>query len=298
MATYVAGYINDLFGFFVSSSDIVQPGWLLAYLRSINSTQIQEMQDHLAKIVVFRILAVKISLVEFIIRISLRDVEMRPLNEERVVQVVGDFIGELFVFTKWSLIYDTRKGSCESHVLGLQSFMWNRFRRIARSEVKKDVIRKREIKDLFTTCSFIVRSPPKVQAFTNLLIKVEVETTGGRHIGRGRGRYSLSRTSIKNSVGSWKEYKGWVVDVSGTTVRIKLGSQMKVVTVADTSSAQARKGKDIQGIPWDRLNITRESYRRTKLNNTDFYWLMKFEIRALHPKTISTIETFMLQMAT
>ncbi|PWA47373.1 putative WD repeat-containing protein C2A9.03 [Artemisia annua] len=35
--------------------------------------------------------------------------------------------------------------------------------------------------------------------------------------------------------------------------------------VADTSSAQARKGKDIQGIPWDRLNITRESYRCTKL---------------------------------
>ncbi|GKE42071.1 hypothetical protein Tco_1469355, partial [Tanacetum coccineum] len=26
------------------------------------------------------------------------------------------------------------------------------------------------------------------------------------------------------------------------------------VMVTDTSSAQARKGKDIQGIPWDRLN--------------------------------------------
>ncbi|KAL7177043.1 hypothetical protein ACSBR2_030384 [Camellia fascicularis] len=35
--------------------------------------------------------------------------------------------------------------------------------------------------------------------------------------------------------------------------------------VTDTSSAQARKGKDIQGIPWDRLNITRESYRLTRL---------------------------------
>ncbi|KAD3337092.1 hypothetical protein E3N88_32612 [Mikania micrantha] len=35
--------------------------------------------------------------------------------------------------------------------------------------------------------------------------------------------------------------------------------------VTDTSSAQARTGKDIQGIPWDRLNITRESYRRTRL---------------------------------
>nr|GFC10047.1 hypothetical protein [Tanacetum cinerariifolium]GFC14600.1 hypothetical protein [Tanacetum cinerariifolium] len=38
-----------------------------------------------------------------------------------------------------------------------------------------------------------------------------------------------------------------------------------LVKVTDTSSAQARKGKDIQGIPWDRLNITRESYRRTRL---------------------------------
>ncbi|KAI3738813.1 hypothetical protein L2E82_28984 [Cichorium intybus] len=35
--------------------------------------------------------------------------------------------------------------------------------------------------------------------------------------------------------------------------------------VTDTSSIQARTGKDIQGIPWERLNITRESYRRTRL---------------------------------
>ena len=35
--------------------------------------------------------------------------------------------------------------------------------------------------------------------------------------------------------------------------------------MTDTSSAQARAGKDIQGIPWERLNITRESYRRTRL---------------------------------
>lgn len=35
--------------------------------------------------------------------------------------------------------------------------------------------------------------------------------------------------------------------------------------VTDTSAAQARKGKDIQGIPWERLNITRESYRLTRL---------------------------------
>ncbi|CAA7395549.1 unnamed protein product [Spirodela intermedia] len=35
--------------------------------------------------------------------------------------------------------------------------------------------------------------------------------------------------------------------------------------ITDTSSAQARKGKDIQGIPWDRLSITRDKYRQTRL---------------------------------
>ncbi|KAH0872876.1 hypothetical protein HID58_070238 [Brassica napus] len=37
--------------------------------------------------------------------------------------------------------------------------------------------------------------------------------------------------------------------------------------IGDTSAAQARKGKDIQGIPWDRLSITisRDQYRQTRL---------------------------------
>ncbi|KAG8484404.1 hypothetical protein CXB51_022817 [Gossypium anomalum] len=41
--------------------------------------------------------------------------------------------------------------------------------------------------------------------------------------------------------------------------------------VTDTSAAQARKGKDIQGIPWERLNITRESYRLTRLEQYKNY---------------------------
>jgi len=41
--------------------------------------------------------------------------------------------------------------------------------------------------------------------------------------------------------------------------------------VSDTSSVQARKGKDIQGIPWDRLNITREKYRQTRLEQYKNY---------------------------
>lgn len=35
--------------------------------------------------------------------------------------------------------------------------------------------------------------------------------------------------------------------------------------MTDTSCREARKGKDIQGIPWERLNITRQSYRLTRL---------------------------------
>ncbi|KAL4312369.1 hypothetical protein GQ457_01G023350 [Hibiscus cannabinus] len=41
--------------------------------------------------------------------------------------------------------------------------------------------------------------------------------------------------------------------------------------VTGTSSAQARKGKDIQGIPWERLNITREKYRLTRLEQYKNY---------------------------
>lgn len=39
----------------------------------------------------------------------------------------------------------------------------------------------------------------------------------------------------------------------------------------DTSAAQARRGKDIQGIPWKRLSITREKYRQTRLEQYKNY---------------------------
>ncbi|KAK7401467.1 hypothetical protein VNO78_12977 [Psophocarpus tetragonolobus] len=39
----------------------------------------------------------------------------------------------------------------------------------------------------------------------------------------------------------------------------------------DTSAAQARRGQDIQGIPWDRLSITRERYRQTRLEQYKNY---------------------------
>ncbi|KAJ8480638.1 hypothetical protein OPV22_024365 [Ensete ventricosum] len=41
--------------------------------------------------------------------------------------------------------------------------------------------------------------------------------------------------------------------------------------VTDISAAQTRKGIDIQGIPWDRLNFSREDYRRTRLEQYKNY---------------------------
>lgn len=39
----------------------------------------------------------------------------------------------------------------------------------------------------------------------------------------------------------------------------------------DTSALEAREGKDIQGIPWDRLNFTRDKYRETRLKEYKNY---------------------------
>ncbi|PIA58267.1 hypothetical protein AQUCO_00500298v1 [Aquilegia coerulea] len=41
--------------------------------------------------------------------------------------------------------------------------------------------------------------------------------------------------------------------------------------ITDTNAAQARRGKDIQGIPWERLSITREKYRQTRLEQYKNY---------------------------
>lgn len=41
--------------------------------------------------------------------------------------------------------------------------------------------------------------------------------------------------------------------------------------IADTFAGQARRGKDIQGIPWERLSITREKYRQTRLEQYKNY---------------------------
>ncbi|KAJ6840071.1 putative WD repeat-containing protein-like [Iris pallida] len=45
----------------------------------------------------------------------------------------------------------------------------------------------------------------------------------------------------------------------------------KVDSVTDTSSLEARRGQDIQGIPWNRLSITKDKYRQTRLEKYKNY---------------------------
>lgn len=54
--------------------------------------------------------------------------------------------------------------------------------------------------------------------------------------------------------------------------RVDVENEYELLTrVTDTSSAQARRGKDIQGIPWSRLHVTRENYRQTRLDQYKNY---------------------------
>ncbi|KAL5075599.1 hypothetical protein RYX36_014583 [Vicia faba] len=55
--------------------------------------------------------------------------------------------------------------------------------------------------------------------------------SGGRHRGGGRGHDGLTGATVKVRMGSYKGYRGRVIEVKGTSVRVELESQMKVVTV-------------------------------------------------------------------
>ncbi|XP_028794950.1 putative transcription elongation factor SPT5 homolog 1 [Neltuma alba] len=54
--------------------------------------------------------------------------------------------------------------------------------------------------------------------------------SGGRHRG-GRGHDGLAGATVKIRQGPYKGYRGRVIEVNGTSVRVELESQMKVVTV-------------------------------------------------------------------
>ena len=49
------------------------------------------------------------------------------------------------------------------------------------------------------------------------------------------------------------------------------GALLQENNISDTTATEARVGKDIQGIPWDRLSITREKYRQTRLEQYKNY---------------------------
>lgn len=66
------------------------------------------------------------------------------------------------------------------------------------------------------------------------------------------------------------ELEGEFLD--GDRGRAHVENEYELLTrVTDTTAAQARRGKDIQGIPWDRLHITREAYRQTRLEQYKNY---------------------------
>ncbi|VAI70906.1 unnamed protein product [Triticum turgidum subsp. durum] len=53
--------------------------------------------------------------------------------------------------------------------------------------------------------------------------------------------------------------------------RFQLSFLVLLTRITDTSAAEARAGKDIQGIPWERLQITRQDYRKARLEQYKNY---------------------------
>ena len=46
---------------------------------------------------------------------------------------------------------------------------------------------------------------------------------------------------------------------------------LQITRIRDTSAAEARAGKDIQGIPWERIHIARKDYRKARLEQYKNY---------------------------
>ncbi|XP_020229892.1 uncharacterized WD repeat-containing protein C2A9.03 isoform X2 [Cajanus cajan] len=54
----------------------------------------------------------------------------------------------------------------------------------------------------------------------------------------------------------------------------------------DTTASEARNGKDIQGIPWERLNYTRDKYRETRLKQYKNYQSLSRSRSDLHKECL------------
>jgi hypothetical protein len=46
---------------------------------------------------------------------------------------------------------------------------------------------------------------------------------------------------------------------------------LQLTRIRDTSAAEARAGKDIQGIPWERIHITRQDFRKARVEQYKNY---------------------------
>ncbi|CAJ1974319.1 unnamed protein product [Sphenostylis stenocarpa] len=75
-----------------------------------------------------------------------------------------------------------------------------------------------------------LRSPNRIPPSPRRFPRGGPMNSGGRHRG-GRGHDGLAGTTVKVRQGPYKGYRGRVIDDKGTSVRVELESQMKVVTV-------------------------------------------------------------------
>lgn len=76
-----------------------------------------------------------------------------------------------------------------------------------------------------------LRTPPRIPQSPHRFSRGGPPSGGGRHNRGGRGHDGLTGATVKVRQGSYKGYRGRVIEVKGSFVRVELESQMKVVTV-------------------------------------------------------------------
>lgn len=76
-----------------------------------------------------------------------------------------------------------------------------------------------------------LRTPPRIPQSPHRFSRGGPPSAGGRHNRGGRGHDGLTGATVKVRQGSYKGYRGRVIEVKGSFVRVELESQMKVVTV-------------------------------------------------------------------
>ncbi|KAM0071766.1 hypothetical protein Hdeb2414_s0001g00028991 [Helianthus debilis subsp. tardiflorus] len=109
------------------------------------------------------------------------NVEIRPLNEERAVQVAGDLIGELFVFTVAGAVV----------IFEVQ--------RSARSEAKKEEIRKQEIEVMKQRDEELAQQLELLKQKLNHLEQVTKQNVLARFLNLENGQTKVVKTAVSSS---------------------------------------------------------------------------------------------------